>query len=93
VRSLWNGQVIADSDDTVISRGKPLLRRRIGKLGGVASIRGAHDLPMEGASLVLHPRGRRKVNRDAAWYYESPSSAAAQIKELIAFWKAVTVTE
>ena len=30
-------------------------------------------------------------NPDAAWYYPEPSPAAAQIKDMVAFWKGVTV--
>ena len=31
------------------------------------------------------------TNRDAAWYYPSPKSAAENIKDHVAFWKGVTV--
>lgn len=30
-------------------------------------------------------------NRDAAWYYPEPKSAAAEIKGRIAFWKGVEI--
>ena len=30
-------------------------------------------------------------NKDAAWYYAEPKSAAANIKGRVAFWKGVTV--
>ena len=32
-----------------------------------------------------------QVNRDAAWYYPSPSEAARQISGHVAFWKGVRV--
>ena len=32
-------------------------------------------------------------NDDAAWYYPEPKEAAAEIKDRIAFWKGVQVTE
>jgi uncharacterized protein (DUF427 family) len=32
-----------------------------------------------------------QVNRNAAWYYPSPSSAAKQIKDYVAFWRGVKV--
>jgi uncharacterized protein (DUF427 family) len=34
-----------------------------------------------------------EVNSDAAWYYPEPKDAAAEIKDHIAFWRGVTVTE
>ena len=33
------------------------------------------------------------TNRDAAWYYGHPSDAASQIKNYVAFWRAVEVLE
>jgi uncharacterized protein (DUF427 family) len=32
-----------------------------------------------------------KVNHDAAWYYPSPSPAASEIKDMVAFWHGVKV--
>ncbi len=31
-------------------------------------------------------------NKDAAWYYPAPKSAASTIKDFVAFWKGVKVT-
>jgi len=33
-----------------------------------------------------------QVNKDAAWYYPDPSDAAKEIKDRVAFWKGVQVT-
>jgi uncharacterized protein (DUF427 family) len=33
-----------------------------------------------------------EVNRDAAWYYPTPKSAAAQVAGYVAFWRGVEVT-
>jgi uncharacterized protein (DUF427 family) len=32
-----------------------------------------------------------KENKDAAWFYPEPKSAAAEIADRIAFWKGVEV--
>ena len=32
------------------------------------------------------------VSKDAAWYYPDPKSAAANIKDHIAFWRGVQIT-
>ncbi len=34
----------------------------------------------------------KTVNHDAVWYYPEPKSAAAEIKDRVAFWKGVTVS-
>ena len=33
------------------------------------------------------------VNKDAAWYYPQPSTAATQIKDHVAFWRGVQVRQ
>ena len=33
------------------------------------------------------------MNPDAVWYYPAPYEAAAEIKDRVAFWKGVQVTE
>jgi uncharacterized protein (DUF427 family) len=32
-----------------------------------------------------------QVNKDAAWYYPLPSTAAAQVRDHVAFWHGVQV--
>jgi len=32
-----------------------------------------------------------KINKDCAWYYESPNDSAMKIKGMIAFWNGVDV--
>ncbi|MBL1142571.1 MAG: DUF427 domain-containing protein [Proteobacteria bacterium] len=34
-----------------------------------------------------------KTNKDAAWYYPKPKSKAENIKNCVAFWKGVEITE
>ncbi len=33
------------------------------------------------------------VNRDAAWFYPEPKQAAANIKDHVAFWRGVQISE
>jgi uncharacterized protein (DUF427 family) len=32
-------------------------------------------------------------NKDAAWYYSGPKSAAEEIRDRVAFWRGVEVSE
>jgi uncharacterized protein (DUF427 family) len=34
-----------------------------------------------------------EVNKDAAWFYPNPKSAAKKIKDYVAFWKGVEIEE
>jgi uncharacterized protein (DUF427 family) len=87
----WNGAEIARSDDTVVVEGnhyfpreavdpavlRPSTRTSVCPWKGTASY---HSLVVDG-----------KENPDAAWFYPEPKSAAAEIKDRIAFWKGVEV--
>ena len=92
VEATWNGAVIARSDDTIVVEGnhyfpadavdpavlQPSATTSICPWKGTASY---HSLIVGGAE-----------NKDAAWYYPDPKSAAAEIKGRIAFWKGVKVS-
>ena len=91
VEAVWNGAVIARSDDTVVVEGnhyfprasvdaavlKPSATTSVCGWKGTASY---HSIEVDG-----------KTNTDAAWYYPEPKSAAAGITDRIAFWKGVQV--
>lgn len=90
-KAIWNGAVIADSDDTVMVEGNHYFPRgavdpavlRPSSTTTVCSWKGTasyHSLVVDG-----------KENKDAAWYYPEPKSAAAEIADRIAFWKGVEV--
>jgi uncharacterized protein (DUF427 family) len=88
----WNGQIIANSDDTVIVEGnhyfpadavdpallKPSTTTSVCGWKGLANY---YTLVVDGAE-----------NRDAVWYYADPKPQAAHIKGRLAFWKGVRAT-
>ena len=91
VKAVWNGVTIADSDDTVVVENnhyfpveaidpallKPSATTTVCGWKGTANY---YTLVAGGAE-----------NKDAAWYYADPKSAAANIKGRLAFWKGVKV--
>lgn len=92
-RAIWNGTAIAESDDTIVVEGNhyfPLAsvdRRYL-----VESA--AHTVcPWKGTAsyYTLEVDGER--NEDAAWYYPTPSPAAAEIAGHVAFWRGVEVID
>ena len=92
MKAMWNGVLIAESDDTVVVEGNhyfpaaSLLRELVRPSDthttcswkGVASY---YDLVVDG-----------NVNKDAVWFYPEPKEKAAQVKNRVAFWKGVTVS-
>lgn len=89
----WNGTVIAESDDTVMVEGNhyfPLdsVNRELLRPSDTQSV-----CPWKGTASYYSIEIDGKSNSDAAWYYPTPKDAAAQIKDHVAFWHGVTVTD
>ena len=87
----WNGEVIAESDDTVIVESNhyfPLASVRDGVLSDSAT---TSVCPWKGTASYYSVTVDGKTNADAAWYYPAPKDAAAEIKDRVAFWKGVKV--
>lgn len=90
-RAIWNGTVLADSDDVVVVDGFTYFPRDAVD----------HDLLVESPhTSVCGWKGRANYftvvvdgeeNRDAAWYYATPSAAAQKVEGRIAFWRGVKV--
>ncbi len=91
MKALWNDTVLAESDDTVVVEGNHYFP--------IDSVNPAYleksathtTCPWKGVAsyYTVVVDGRR--NPDAAWYYPSPSPAAAGIKGRVAFWRGVRV--
>jgi len=92
MRAIWNGEVLAESDETVVVEGNHYFPP--------ASIHQAYFQPSatttvcawKGTASYYDVAVNGKVNKDAAWFYPAPKSAAAEIAGHVAFWKGVEVT-
>ncbi|MBX3697608.1 MAG: DUF427 domain-containing protein [Dokdonella sp.] len=91
MKAIWNGQVLAESDDIVVVENNhyfpaAALHREFFRESDTRT-----RCPWKGEahyySLVVDGR----ENRDAAWYYPSASTAAKNIEGRVAFWKGVSV--
>lgn len=91
MKAVWNGAVIAESDDTVVVEGNhyfPLeaVRREFLQPSDTTTVCG-----WKGTAHYYSLEVDGKVNRDAVWYYAEPKEAAKRIRGRVAFWKGVQV--
>ena len=93
MRAVWNGTVIADSDDTVMVEWNHYFPPDSIKREYFAESDNHSVCPWKGEASYYSIEVNGEVNRDAAWYYPEPSKAAAKIKDHVAFWKGVRVEE
>ncbi|MBB5192851.1 uncharacterized protein (DUF427 family) [Silvimonas terrae] len=91
MKAIWNGVVLADSDDTVVVEGNHYFPRAALDDTLIEPSRTHTTCPWKGEAsyYTLNVGGQR--NPDAVWYYPEPKDAAKQIKDRVAFWRGVTV--
>jgi uncharacterized protein (DUF427 family) len=91
VKAVWNGAVIAESDDTVVVEGNHYFPESSVKREYLTFSNHRTSCPWKGQARYHSLLVNGEMNPDAVWYYEQPSEAAAQIKGRLAFWKGVMV--
>jgi uncharacterized protein (DUF427 family) len=93
MKAIWNGIVIAHSDDTVIVEGNHYFPASSLKAEYVLASNHRSSCAWKGQARYYLLLVDGDVNPDAVWYYPEPSVAASQIKDRVAFWKGVQVVE
>lgn len=93
MKAIWNGAVIAESNDTVVVEGNHYfpadsLNRQHTTFSNHRS--GCH---WKGQAHYLSLFVNGDMNPDAVWFYPEPLEAAAEIKGRYAFWKGVQIVE
>ena len=93
VEAIWNEQVIAHSDRTVVVEGNHYFPREDVDTSMLEKSPTTTVCPWKGTAhyCTIEIDGER--NDDAAWYYPDPKPKAEHIRNRIAFWKGVEVVE
>ena len=91
MKAIWRGALLAESDETLVVEGNHYfpaasLRREHFRDSSTHSV-----CPWKGTASYYDVVVGGDVNRDAAWYYPAPKSAAANIAGRVAFWKGVEI--
>ncbi len=92
-RAIWNDVVLAESGHTVRVEGNHYFPPDSIKSEYFTNSSTTPQCPWKGAASYYTITANGKVNRDAAWYYPRPSTAAANIRDHVAFWNGVRVIE
>lgn len=93
VTAKWNGATIAQSDDTVTVEGNHYFPRNAVKTDLLIDSEKTSFCPWKGTASYYSLVVDGETNVDAAWYYPEPKNAALEIKDRIAFWNGVVVSE
>ena len=93
MKAIGSGQVIAESDDTVIVEGNHYFPADSVNTEHVRASDTSTRCVWKGTASYCDVVVGDDVNADAAWYYPDPLRAAQNIRGRIAFWKGVEVTK
>jgi uncharacterized protein (DUF427 family) len=91
MKAIWNGQTIAESNDTVVVENNHYFPKDSVKPDYLADSKTHTTCPWKGQASYYSLTVDGQTNPDAAWYYPNPKPAASQIKDYVAFWKGVKV--
>lgn len=91
MKAIWNGQVVAESDQTVSLEGNQYfppgsLRKEFFVDSNQKTV-----CPYKGQASYFTLRVNDEQNEAAAWYYPEPKEGYEKIRDYVAFWKGVRV--
>ena len=93
MKAVWNGKVLAESDETVVIEGNHYFPPESVNREYLRESDHHTRCPWKGLASYYDVVVEGEVNENAAWYYPEPSEAAQEIKDHVAFWRGVQVTK
>jgi uncharacterized protein (DUF427 family) len=91
MKAIWNGAVIAQSDDTVVVEGNHYFPPDSLHREFVTFSNHRTSCAWKGQASYYSLLVDGEMNTDAAWYYPDPKPEADMVKDRVAFWKGVKI--
>jgi uncharacterized protein (DUF427 family) len=91
MKAIWNGVVVAESDDTVLVEGNHYFPASALNRDHVTFSNHKTSCPWKGQASYHSLLVNGELNTDAAWYYPDPKPEAENIRGRVAFWKGVAI--
>jgi uncharacterized protein (DUF427 family) len=92
-KAIWNGRVLAESDQTIVVEGNHYFPREAVKWEYFTESSTHTVCGWKGTASYYTVNVEGRTNRDAAWYYPAPKEAAQEIAGYVAFWHGVEVND
>jgi uncharacterized protein (DUF427 family) len=93
MKAAWNGTIVAESNSTQVVEGNHYFPPESVKREYFKDSETTSFCPWKGEASYYTLEVDGTKNKDAAWFYPTPKEAAAEIKNHVAFWNGVEVTE
>lgn len=91
VSAFWNGELIAESENTVVVENNHYFPAADVKNEYLVSSEHTSVCGWKGTANYYHLSVKGSINENAVWYYATPKSAAENISGHMAFWKGVEI--
>lgn len=91
-KAIWNGAVLAESNDTVVVEGNHYFPPNSIKQEYFEESNTHTTCPWKGLASYYSIKVDGQVNKDAAWYYPDAKEKAKNIEGYVAFWRGVEVS-
>lgn len=93
MKAVWNGNVIAESDATIVIENNHYFPADSVNREFFADSATTSVCSWKGEAKYYSVVVNGDTNADAAWYYPTPKDAAKEITGYVAFWKGVQITD
>lgn len=93
MKAIWNNQILAESNETIVVEGNHYFPPSSVKREYFTDSETNSVCPWKGTASYYNIVVDGQVNYDSAWYYPEPKEKAQNIKSYVAFWKGVEISE
>lgn len=93
MKAIWNNQIIAESNDTIVVEGNHYFPHDSIKAEFFAPSQTHTVCGWKGTASYYDVVVDQKINSDAAWFYPETKEDAKNIENYVAFWNGVQVVE
>ncbi len=93
MKAIWNDEVIAESNETVVVEGNHYFPLSSVTEDFLQPCVTTYECSWKGSSNYYSLSVSGAGNPDAAWYYATPTDAAQEIAGRVAFWNGVQIVE
>lgn len=93
MKAVWNNEVIAESDETIIIEGNHYFPPDSVKSDLFVESSTHTICPWKGEASYYDIVVGDQTNKDGAWFYPDPKEKAIEIKDYVAFWRGVRIKD
>ncbi len=90
-KAIWKNKVIAESGSTIMVEGNHYFPKESVKKDYLRESNTHTVCAWKGIANYYSIEVDGQINKDAAWYYPNPNTAASNIKDYVAFWRGVEI--